>query len=442
MNILNKIKSFFSNEKESTNQTIEIHIEKPEVRIIDVSPNVYLSCRAAKLCIGKYEVNGNIYDRMKYVEKIVGMGHESILEHTNVVAALIYKSTTFLYAPQQLAEVLSNCKYLNIITKTDGDNTILLIGGSIRGFLHLIRETSIDNWYLEDFKKIIYQSIEKCFLKSLINKGLLEESECNFMTYATVDKFSEENPLPEMVQEPIEKTGKTVDTIFITDFDKLQKEISFISSKFTTREIYHMCHYTFLFHDISRSCGNQLARHRNGITQESQRYVTHEYTKEKDFIDPIRMQLEDRYKNLDPKLIEKFNKVDFKTYKDMISAGIYKEDARAWLPMNVTTKIIMTFDGFTLAKFLYLRTAKGAQLEIRNLANEINHVIFNTIEKYIEFIDTMMTPGFEDIKNDYNEEDIEEVIEEKKEVFQDSKIDKEEAERLLKVEEEYKSLEK
>jgi thymidylate synthase ThyX len=103
---------------------------------------------------------------------------------------------------------------------------------------------------------------------------------------------------------------------------------------------------------------------------------------------------------------------------------------------------MMTFDGFTLAKFLYLRTAKGAQLEIRNLANEILYITFTTIEKYIEFIDTMMTPGFEDIKNDYNEEDIEEVIEEKKEVFQDSKIDKKEAERLLKVEEEYKSLEK
>ena len=444
MSIFDKIKSLFSSkeENESTNQTVEIKIEKPEVRILSVAPNVYLACRAAKLCIGKYEVNGNIYDRMKYVEKIVGMGHESILEHTNVVAALIYNTTTFLYAPQELVEVLTNCKYLNVIRKTDNDKTILLIGGSIRGFLYLIRETSIDNWYLEDFKKIIYQSIEKCFLKDLIDKGLLEEDECNFMTYATVDKFSEENPLPEMVQEPIEKKNKTADLIYLTDYDKLAKEISFISNKFTSREINRMCHYTFLFHDISRSCGNQLCRHRNGITQESQRYVTHEYTKEKDFIDPIRMQLDDRYKNLDKKILDKFNTVDFKTYKNMISAGIYKEDARAWLPMNVTTKIMMTFDGFTLAKFLYLRTAKGAQLEIRNLANEILYITFTTIEKYIEFIDTMMTPGFEDIKNDYTEEDIEEVIEESKVEFQDSKIDKEEAERLLKVEEEYKSLEK
>jgi thymidylate synthase ThyX len=126
----------------------------------------------------------------------------------------------------------------------------------------------------------------------------------------------------------------------------------------------------------------------------------------------------------------------------MISAGIFKEDARAWLPMNVTTKIMMTFNGFTLAKFLHLRTAKGAQLEIRNMANEMVHQLFTSTEAYIDFIDTVLKFGYEDVKPRYTSDAIDEEIEIKTESFEDSKIDANEAERLLKVEEEYKNLEK
>lgn len=441
MDILNKIKDFFSGkQKEEELFSKAEQVDRSSVHVLSVSPNVYLACRAAKLCIGK-KVNGTITDRMKYIEKIVGMGHESILEHTNVVAMIIYYNP--ISKPEQFAEILANGKYLDIIPKQDGEKTVILIGGSIRAYMHLVRETDQNNVYLEDIKKVMYQSIEKCFLKSLIEKGLLDEAECNFMTYATVDKHVEDDqePLPEIIEDPKEKESETSDLIYITNFDKLYSDVVLLSDRYTKREVVRMCHFTFLFHDISRACGNQLCRHRNGITQESQRYVTHEYTKEKDFIDPIRMQLDDRYKNLAPNLIEKFNKVDFKTYKDMISAGIFKEDARAWLPMNVTTKIMMTFNGFTLAKFLHLRTAKGAQLEIRNMANEMVHQLFTNTEAYVDFIDTVLKFGYEDIKPVYTSDAIDDEIEIKTESFEDSKIDANEAERLLKVEEEYKNLE-
>jgi len=442
MNILNKIKDFFSGkQKEEELFSKAEQVDRSSVHVLSVSPNVYLACRAAKLCIGK-KVNGTITDRMKYIEKIVGMGHESILEHTNVVAMIIYYNP--ISKPEQFSEIVANGKYLDIIPKQDGEKTVVLIGGSIRAYMHLVRETDQNNVYLEDIKKVMYQSIEKCFLKSLIEKGLLDEAECNFMTYATVDKHVEDDqePLPEIIEDPKEKESKTSDLIYITDFDKLYSDVVLLSDRYTKREIVRMCHFTFLFHDISRSCGNQLCRHRNGITQESQRYVTHEYTKEKDFIDPIRMQLDDRYNNLAPNLIEKFNKVDFKTYKDMISAGIFKEDARAWLPMNVTTKIMMTFNGFTLAKFLHLRTAKGAQLEIRNMANEMVHQLFTNTEAYVDFINTVLKFGYEDVKPAYTSDTIDEEIDIKTESFEDSKIDSDEAKRLLEVEEEYKNLEK
>ena len=438
MSIFTKVKEFILGKDEDEGKAVSIPVDKTEettVHILDVSPNVYLACRAAKLCIGKYEVKGTIYDRMKYIEKIVGMGHESILEHTNVVAMVVYNSP--IYHPEKFSEIIANAKFLDMIPKKDGNKTILLIGGSIRGFMHLIRETDKENIYLEDIRQIMYQSVEKCFLRSLITEGLLDESECNYMAVASVDKYVEDDqePLPELLLDPTEVSNKTADLIFRTNFSKLMNNVYIITDRYTKREIVRFCHFTMLFHDISRSCGNQLCRHRNGITQESQRYVTHEYTKEHDFIDPIRMQLDDRYKDFDKKLLEKFNTVDFKTYKDMISAGIYKEDARAWLPMNVTTKIMMTFNGFTLAKFLQLRLAKGAQLEIRNLANEIVKQLFISNEACADFINTTLTLGYRDLKPEYVEKDIDDEL--SKEEIGDLKIDEAKAEEMIKLAEEY-----
>ena len=148
MNILNKIKDFFSGkQKEEELFSKAEQVDRSSVHVLSVSPNVYLACRAAKLCIGK-KVNGTITDRMKYIEKIVGMGHESILEHTNVVAMIIYYNP--ISKPEQFSEIIANGKYLDIIPKQDGEKTVVLIGGSIRAYMHLVRETDQNNVYLED----------------------------------------------------------------------------------------------------------------------------------------------------------------------------------------------------------------------------------------------------------------------------------------------------
>ena len=61
----------------------------------------------------------------------------------------------------------------------------------------------------------------------------------------------------------------------------------------------------------------------------------------------------------------------FETYKYALSNGLLKEDARAWLPMNVNTKVMMTFTYSQLAHFITLRTSSGAQEEVRQVGNDI-----------------------------------------------------------------------
>lgn len=58
----------------------------------------------------------------------------------------------------------------------------------------------------------------------------------------------------------------------------------------------------------------------------------------------------------------------FKTYKEMIDAGVCRELARGILPVCVYTQFIFTTNLHALTHFLKLRLAQGAQWEIRQFA--------------------------------------------------------------------------
>ena len=140
---------------------------------------------------------------------------------------------------------------------------------------------------------------------------------------------------------------------------------------------------TVLFKNMSRTCTHQLVRHRNGITQESQRYVNYSNA---DFADPC--EFKDKYNSNEKYLINFNGQEMYMTLKEIGEAeiGIYrdlsnkeknpeyllKEDARAFLPSNVRCKkIYITFTFNTLSKFLELRQDSAAQAEIRTYANAI-----------------------------------------------------------------------
>ena len=91
-----------------------------------------------------------------------------------------------------------------------------------------------------------------------------------------------------------------------------------------------------------------------------------------------------------------------------------KEDARAWLPMNVKTKLLVTFSGTYLAKFFELRLDKAAQLEIRQLATEMKDLLFKSTSKY----DAFMILALMQVNDELNE-DTYELIQNKEDIIRE-----------------------
>ena len=125
------------------------------------------------------------------------------------------------------------------------------------------------------------------------------------------------------------------------------------------------CCFTFSIEGISRACSHQLVRHRiASYSQQSQRYVNGEKF---GYITPEKIKkmdvLDEAYKNFMEE-VQIF-------YKNLVLAGIPKEDARYILPNATTTNIVVTMNARELLHFIELRSSPRAQWEIRELAQEM-----------------------------------------------------------------------
>ena len=65
------------------------------------------------------------------------------------------------------------------------------------------------------------------------------------------------------------------------------------------------------------------------------------------------------------------SKAAYGLYKGYIDAGVAKEQARMFLPLNLYTEMLWTANARSLMNYLNLRAHKDAQLEIRRLAEAI-----------------------------------------------------------------------
>lgn len=187
---------------------------------------------------------------------------------------------------------------------------------------------------------------------------------------------------------------------------------------FTVDDVLDIVKVSVIIHDISRPISMQVIRHRNAITQESQRYV--DYSK-KAFINPLKFHDTDEMLNKKFKLSlfgtnfelsgqELGNRL-CKIYHQLVEQGMKKQDARSFLPSNVCTRLIMTFTYKNLFHFFNMRLDKAAQAEIRNLANDLLKA-FNEYDK--------------EILNTYNRENVEipyYIIEDKMRVLSDAEVD-------------------
>jgi hypothetical protein len=160
-------------------------------------------------------------------------------------------------------------------------------------------------------------------------------------------------------------------------------------------------------------------------------------------VDPIQLNLEERYDKPEYQGVLDYTKNfnPFKSYQYLISNKVVKEDARAWLPSNVTTRLMMTFTYENYGKFLKLRLAKGAQKEIRSLAEETTALVMDPskIEQFIEYVTTPI--GYrkrEWIDNPLLETEVDDLLSEEQSEPKSLKIEtQEDAQRLLDLQEKY-----
>lgn len=340
----------------------------------------------------------NYFEKKKYIEKRIKCGHESVLEH-GFVSFIISDISSDEYT-RCISEIIGSSKYLSIFTcQNEDDSYNIMIGGSVRAYKHLIKEyskayiiyddedeilISNDNFIMNHIFETLYKTTVKEFYsdieKLIPNYNRFQDIICNQFDYL-ID---------------INETFKTDDNCIIKDkFEIIGTELLnhddelwniYLKSSqngFTKDEVDEILPITILFKNMSRTATHQLVRHRNAITQESQRYV--DYSDAGFTIPDMSSYMEDyKDKKFDISLfgekvstnLDSLSKELINIYNQLTDQGLKKEDARAFLPSNVQCgRLYMTFTLNSLNKAIELRTDPHAQTEIREYFTEIASII-------------------------------------------------------------------
>ena len=365
------------------------------VSLTYMSPIVETIYPACASCYGISEnKNTTTEERTAYIGRRVKSHHTSILEHSNIViqihigldvdksnyvydyitneknkvsAQIIDTGYTDVNILKALSEVRDVCRYLTIYTDniTDKyDNPILriTIGGSVRGYRYIFENIkNRQNKLFVSMFTVLKSVVPKDFFIDYINDKVMED-------YSTMEITKDLNK--NIIQKGLNtKTSDIMDIIHMDDLNNIS-ELTGLSKE----DCFDFVSITVDFKNMSRVITQQLTRHRNGITQESQRYVDYS---DASFNSPSKFKDKyDRDKMYDTPF-GKYTMVDLgymmsSVYRYLIDQGVEKEDARGYLPQNVQSgKVFMTFTLRTLFVFLNLRLDPHAQAEIRKYAEQL-----------------------------------------------------------------------
>ena len=194
------------------------------------------------------------------------MGHESILEHTNYIVKFTMDREIGLTE----FGFMSQCfKYLNVKTKIVDDTFTLLVGGSVRGFKHIIRTNVYPNNILyKAILEYITTVMPSCFFSDLINDNIFSKND--FIDLYNDDTDNTAYKLHDYRKDVDWDTESHGELLYIDDLEVIYNRLN---GEFTYYDLMDFACMNVIFVNVSRSCSHQLVRHRNGITQLSQRYV-------------------------------------------------------------------------------------------------------------------------------------------------------------------------
>lgn len=412
-------------------------------RVIYASDAVNTCYEASKTCVAG-KLIFDYEDRAEYLGKRVKDGHESVLEHSNLILLLTSK------ADDDLAEVLSACRYLkvNISPMIDANcNRCILIGGTIRGYKNLIRDM------YDQANPVLNEIIKKCMDDAIPSKLLVDFADSHAFNFKwdTTNKAARFGMTDKSSSTYTDDYRHTIGTcgqdhlIEFVNVDPINKIYGKVKEYgFTLMDVIEVCSVTIKFKNMSRIITQQLTRHRNGITQEPQRYVssigaqfnTPDTFKPEKYSNDHKYDLviEDPSAN-DRKLslsvtMKELGQMLIPIYNQLSEQGVLKEDARYFLPQNTHSTVYMTFTIKSLFQFLQLRCSTHAQAEIRLYAKAIRNAFVHRYwrvklgGRFIsmgddEIIEEMLIPKYMYSETHVNKEVLEEPIDIKEETVED-----------------------
>lgn len=356
-------------------------------KVIYTNDAVNICYEASKSCYAS-PLSYDEETRERYIAARVREGHSSITEHSNIIYLLrIPKKQA-----DALVEFLSGCLFLHTCLKQTDNNFYLLIGGSALAFNHTIANMQNQfNAVLAEIKNLIYESVPVCFFENLTNTHMMQKARflekgttsiyhmkkvANVETYGKESLYSYRHTIESLDVSRI----KFINVDPIEDIYNAVKDYGF-----NMLDIMEFCSITIKFKGMSRIITQQLTRHRNAITQESQRYVDSTNAgfnnpvlfkpDEYDPTKPYRVKLGDQDLHL---TLDELGTIMNSVYHQLLTQELKKEDARAYLPGNTRSNLYVTFTFKNLFHFLKLRLDTHAQAEIRLYANIIAESLFTT----------------------------------------------------------------
>lgn len=347
--------------------------------------NIYEACS----CCYDNTKELSYLEKKKYVGKRISAGHESILEHGRL-AMILRNIPSAIY--NNIIELTSSefSKWLEFYSLNDEtqyfDTYDIIINGSIRGYKHFINNITPNVYDNNILVRKIINVLEKNTVAELYGK-LNEELEFNFVDIETgvedVNTRKSDIVYSNISNNIIDIPTTNKDTIKSVELGIDLNELIHLSDQYgiyLEKNIsYKIIPVTIVFRNMSRTATHQLVRHRNAITQESQRYVN---ASNASFTIPVPGYNPDKIYSINiagNKINANLNELAkelLSVYTQLQSQGLKKEEARAFLPSNVNcSRLYMTFTLESLIAFLNLRLDPHAQYEIRKYAEAINNII-------------------------------------------------------------------
>ncbi len=336
-------------------------------------------CAEACSCCWDVPLPKTYEDQCRYVEKRVAIGHSSIIEHSNFVIHLKIESNI----SDEIIDLLENSHYLysKSILSLDGNFWHMIIGGSFRAWSDLFREVGeLNTPVMNVIKNLLYTYAPWVMFADLCKMGILDKD--SFKNLETPEEYR-------LTQFKLIGNNEKFDIIAMDNYARLFNNLQEVIGQnligcFQPRDLIKFLTCTVLFKNMSRTGTHQLVRHRNAITQESQRYVDYSqacFANPADF-KPDLYDKDHKYKvwfgergGTQTMTLGEIGDAISAIYSQLSSSELtgnfklLKEDARAFLPSNIQCrKIYITFTWRNLIKFLELRTDKAAQAEIRSFA--------------------------------------------------------------------------